>query len=216
MPPASTIQFVDRYASFIDLLLAGSETRLKRDYTRSESRRCRRIPCLLADLGNNTGLKIVQSVGPCIILTRRRKTPRGHKRGGRRCPRRGQAALRSHLDSIVLIGRTTSHERRFNLRSIIRKVSFGTMKPTSRSQWKGGFGADSGPSRGEPCRPGLRPIEASTDATRNVRFTSLRDGRSNVSNPLKSSHSPRDGEFVKTTYARPPATHWLELASLGQ
>jgi hypothetical protein len=64
MPPASTIQFVDRYASFIDLLLAGSETRLKRDYTRSESRRCRRIPCLLADLGNNTGLKIVQSVAP--------------------------------------------------------------------------------------------------------------------------------------------------------
>ena len=31
------------------------------------------------------------------------------------------------------------------------------VKPISRSQWNDGFGADSGPSRGDACRRALRP-----------------------------------------------------------
>ena len=46
------------------------------------------------------------------------------------------------------------------------------VKPISRSQWSDGYGADSGPSRGEPCRRALRPIEASKAAICNGRFTS--------------------------------------------
>jgi hypothetical protein len=48
-------------------------------------------------------------------------------------------------------------------------------KPISRSQWKDGFGADSGPSRGDRCRRALRPIEASKTVVCYVRFTSVRD-----------------------------------------
>ena len=46
------------------------------------------------------------------------------------------------------------------------------VKPISRSQWNGGYGADSGPSRGDPCRRAFRPIEASTDAISNGSYTS--------------------------------------------
>jgi hypothetical protein len=47
-----------------------------------------------------------------------------------------------------------------------------TAKPISRSQWKGGFGAHSGPSRGDPCRRAFHAIEASKAAVCNVRNTS--------------------------------------------
>jgi hypothetical protein len=46
------------------------------------------------------------------------------------------------------------------------------VKPISRLQWNGGFGADFGPFRGDPCRPALRPIEASKAAVCYVRNTS--------------------------------------------
>src|SRR5208282_2868153 len=45
-------------------------------------------------------------------------------------------------------------------------------KPISRSQWNAGYGADSGPSRGDLRRRASRPIEASKAAIRNVRLTS--------------------------------------------
>jgi hypothetical protein len=37
---------------------------------------------------------------------------------------------------------------------------------TSRSQWNGGFRSNSGPSRVDPCRRAIRPIEASKGAIR--------------------------------------------------
>ena len=44
-------------------------------------------------------------------------------------------------------------------------------KAISRSQWNARNGADSGPARGIPCRPAIRPNATSTAAIRNVRFT---------------------------------------------
>ena len=44
-------------------------------------------------------------------------------------------------------------------------------KPVSRSQRNDGYRADSGPSRGDPCRRAIRPTATSTAAIRNVRFT---------------------------------------------
>jgi hypothetical protein len=41
----------------------------------------------------------------------------------------------------------------------------------------GGFGADSGPTRGDPCRPAIRPFEASKAAVCYVRDTSAPAGR---------------------------------------
>ncbi len=49
------------------------------------------------------------------------------------------------------------------------------VKPISRSQLKGGFGTDSGPSRGDPYRPAVRPTEASKAAVCYVRNTSRPD-----------------------------------------
>ncbi|MFZ0599903.1 MAG: hypothetical protein WAN05_00700 [Roseiarcus sp.] len=40
------------------------------------------------------------------------------------------------------------------------------------SQLNGGFGADSGPSRGDRCRRAIRPIEPFAIVTRYVRSTS--------------------------------------------
>jgi hypothetical protein len=34
------------------------------------------------------------------------------------------------------------------------------VKPISSSQWSDGFGADTGPSQGDPCRPTFRPKQA--------------------------------------------------------
>jgi hypothetical protein len=38
-----------------------------------------------------------------------------------------------------------------------RKLTGANGKPISRSQWKDGFGGDSGPSRGDPCTVASRP-----------------------------------------------------------
>ena len=46
------------------------------------------------------------------------------------------------------------------------------VKPISRSQSNAGYGPDSGPSRGGPCRRALSPIEASKAAISYDRFTS--------------------------------------------
>src|SRR5208337_3036626 len=42
----------------------------------------------------------------------------------------------------------------------------------SRSQWNDGYDADSGPSRGDPCKRALRPTVGSKVAVRFVRNTS--------------------------------------------
>ena len=47
----------------------------------------------------------------------------------------------------------------------------------SHPQWNDGYRADSGPSRGDPWRRGLRPIEASKAAVCYVRNTSIPDIR---------------------------------------
>jgi hypothetical protein len=44
------------------------------------------------------------------------------------------------------------------------------------------YGADSGPSQGDPGGRAIRPIGESEAAVRYVRCTSIRDGRSNVAN----------------------------------
>ena len=56
------------------------------------------------------------------------------------------------------------------------------VKQISRSQWNGGFRADSGPSRGDPGTRAIRPIEASRVAVCYVRFTSIRAIRSGATN----------------------------------
>jgi hypothetical protein len=71
----------------------------------------------------------------------------------------------------------------------------------SRSQWNGGFSADSGPSRGHRRRRTFRPIEASrsgsaTSARRRLRPSAARDrkllgGDPNVGNSLKSPQEIR-------------------------
>ena len=57
------------------------------------------------------------------------------------------------------------------------------VKQISRSQWNGGFRADSGPSRGDPGTRAIRPIEASKFAICNGRFTST---------PVISDAEPRE------------------------
>jgi hypothetical protein len=52
------------------------------------------------------------------------------------------------------------------------------------SQWNGGFRPDSDPSRGDPCRAALRPIQASKAAIRNGCFTSIRDLQSHAGGRL--------------------------------
>jgi hypothetical protein len=49
------------------------------------------------------------------------------------------------------------------------------VKPISRSQWNGGFAADSGPSQGDRWRRATRPIEAPKATGCYVRNTSIRD-----------------------------------------
>jgi hypothetical protein len=56
------------------------------------------------------------------------------------------------------------------------------VKPISRSHWDGGFGADSGPSRGDPCRPTFRPTATHAATIYYVRFTPIRDVALTVSN----------------------------------
>jgi hypothetical protein len=51
------------------------------------------------------------------------------------------------------------------------------VKPISRSQWNGGFGADSGRSGGDPRRRAIRPFEASKTVVCYVRNTSRAAGR---------------------------------------
>ena len=52
---------------------------------------------------------------------------------------------------------------------------FWAVKRTPRSQLYVGYGADSGPSRGDTCRRTSRPIEASKAAVGYDCFTSIRD-----------------------------------------
>ena len=54
----------------------------------------------------------------------------------------------------------------------MQKPASWAVKPISRSQWNDGYGADSGPSRGDPCRRAYRPIEASKTVVCDVRNTS--------------------------------------------
>jgi hypothetical protein len=48
------------------------------------------------------------------------------------------------------------------------------VKPISRSQRNGGFGADSGPSRGGPCKGAIHPTEPFTPPPREVGFRRVR------------------------------------------
>ena len=57
--------------------------------------------------------------------------------------------------------------------SIVSKAE----EPISCEQWNSGYGADSGPSRSDPCRRALRPIEASKATVCYVRNTSIPAGR---------------------------------------
>jgi hypothetical protein len=57
-----------------------------------------------------------------------------------------------------------------------RELPVMAVNATPRSQSIDSYGADSGPSRGTPCRPGLRPIEASKAAVCYVRNTSTPAG----------------------------------------
>jgi hypothetical protein len=53
------------------------------------------------------------------------------------------------------------------------ELALRVVKLVSRLQWKDGFGAHSGPSRGDYSRRAFRPIEASKAAILNGRFTSI-------------------------------------------
>ena len=70
-----------------------------------------------------------------------------------------------------------------------RKLTGANGKPISRSQWKDGFGGDSGPSRGDPCAGASRPTETSTAAVCYVRNTSIGDIRSVAMNVCSGSRS---------------------------
>jgi hypothetical protein len=50
-------------------------------------------------------------------------------------------------------------------------------EPPSLPQWNGGYGSDSGPSRGGLCTRAFRPTATSTVAINNVRSTSTPAGR---------------------------------------
>ncbi len=67
----------------------------------------------------------------------------------------------------------------------------------SRSQWNDGYGANPGPSRGDPCRRASRPIEASKAAVCYVRNTSIRDVR------LLGTSVARQVELTRG-FSRPP------------
>ncbi len=77
------------------------------------------------------------------------------------------------------------------------------VRATSRSQRNGGYGADCGRSRGGPRRGAIRPIEPSAVPLRDGRFTSIRDGRSKVSNAQRAVIHRRLGERVKSTLSGP-------------
>jgi hypothetical protein len=66
--------------------------------------------------------------------------------------------------------------------------------PISRLRWNGGFGACSGPSRGDPFRPAIRPIEASNAGICYGRFTTS-TRRLNCANTGHSSRTCRTGQF---------------------
>jgi hypothetical protein len=57
-----------------------------------------------------------------------------------------------------------------------RRYPLPAVRRVSRSQWNGGFGADSGPSRGDPIRPAFRPMEASKSVVCYVRSTRIGTG----------------------------------------
>jgi hypothetical protein len=62
-----------------------------------------------------------------------------------------------------------------------RRLGQGLLRavnPISRSQRNDGFGAHSGPSRGDPCRRALRPTATYAVAICYVCFTSIRDSKS--------------------------------------
>ena len=42
------------------------------------------------------------------------------------------------------------------------------VKPIQSKQWNGGYGADSGPSRGDPCRRAFRPKQALIEVPANI------------------------------------------------
>src|SRR5271166_1467826 len=54
------------------------------------------------------------------------------------------------------------------------EAALRAVNPISRSKWNGGFSVHSGPSRGDPCRRALRPIEASKAPIGYVRNSRLR------------------------------------------
>ena len=54
----------------------------------------------------------------------------------------------------------------------LTQVSLRAVSAVSRSRWNDGYGRDTGPSRGDPCRHTFRPIEASKAVVCYVRNTS--------------------------------------------
>ena len=100
-------------------------------------------------------------IGHRIIAPERRATWRFRLDSRRKSER--PARCHSHSDQQES-SRYVAHARRFQLCSLARlqhaRRSVQRFSK-SRSQWNGGFGAHSGPSRGEPCRRAIRPLRHS-------------------------------------------------------
>ena len=73
-------------------------------------------------------------------------------------------AQRAASESALRVGADSRQANSGRLRWAVKTISC--------SQWNGGFGAHSGPSRGYPRRRASRPIEASKTVVCYVRFTS--------------------------------------------
>jgi hypothetical protein len=82
------------------------------------------------------------------------------------------------------------------------------VRPISRLQWNGGFGADSGPSRGDPCRPTFRP-KRSVSVYRRLTAGALRGGRRARANIARTFFPQPPTSRLSSAGARKPSGHAL-------
>jgi hypothetical protein len=106
-----------------------------------------------ASIAHRTGPSKVGIPGALVGVSDKSSSPPALRHIGNRCERQTPKSSGNAVD-------------------LGRSASGGRGPFISRSRWNGGYGADSGPPRGNPCRPALRPLEVPKPAILNVSFTS--------------------------------------------
>src|SRR6516162_9904964 len=92
------------------------------------------------------------------------------------------------------------------------------VKPISRSQWNGGFGADSGTSRGDPCRRAFHPTSHSHSTVKSTTVVESPEGISPPGAPRTvhdslESHGSRCSAVALNGFASSMGSSRFRLAS---